>query len=190
MPIKKFKQYSGGASGGILPLCLFAIIVCFMIENGAHASISQSSHLFVKPGKMSVPIQGGVLFGGEAGAESSIIGIRQQSLANGIERMVISYGDRVGKPLTSKLGYFHAAIDRHAKRVVIDLAQVSRTAVDQKDLAKLLSKSTLIASSDMTMDPQDGSTNITLSLRQPATLSMQYDVSGGAQIVVELKRIP
>ena len=141
----------------------------------------------VKPGRMTSPLLGGALFGGQAGEEFSIIAINENKIRDGVERVIISYGDRAGRPLLGTPGYFHVAIDRDGKRLAIDLAQVSRTAVDQKDLAKILSKSQLISSSDMTMDPQDGSTNITLNLRQSAQVSVTAEADAQGRIVLELR---
>jgi hypothetical protein len=163
---------------------IVAVLLGIVSAEPARASVAP---LQVKPGRMTSPLLGGALFGGQAGEEFSIIAINENKIRDGVERVIISYGDRSGRPLRGTPGYFHVAVDRDGKRLAIDLAQVSRTAIDQKDLAKILSKSQLISSSDMTMDPQDGSTNITLNLRQSAQVSMTAEADGQGRIVLELR---
>ena len=70
-----------------------------------------------------------------------------------------------GKPLTGEPGYFQVALDRDGRRLVIDLSQVTRTGVDPGQLKSALMKSKFVASTDMTMDPHDQSTNLTLTLK-------------------------
>lgn len=152
--------------------------------SGAEAAIAP---LQVKPGKLSPPIRAGAIAGGEASDEFSILGVKSIAAGPRKERFVISYGDRNGKPLKKEPGFFHVALDRNSKRVSIDLAQVSRTAIEPKDLSKILASSKLIADSDMTMDPQDGSTNITLNLRTPVAISVLAESEDAGKIVIELQ---
>lgn len=157
---------------------------CFLLGSMAQASIAP---LQVRPGRISPPIRAGAIAGGQAEDEFSILGIKTVASGASNERLVISYGDRNGRPIKGEPGFFHVALDRHSKRIIIDLAQVSRTAIDSKDLSRILSSSRLIANSDMTMDPQDGSTNITLTLRAPVQMSVLSEAGQQGRLVIDLQ---
>jgi len=163
---------------------MFMFMLIFVIVNSAVAAIAP---LQVKPGRLVPAIRGGALAGGRAAEEFSLLGLRRVAGRAGMERFIISYGDRNGKPLKGEPGFFQIALDRSAKRLVIDLAQVSRTAIDSKDLARVLSSSRFVAGSDMTMDPLDGSTNITIHTKIPIALAVMSEVSDQGRIILELR---
>lgn len=144
----------------------------------------------VKPGKISPPIHSGVIEGGLAADEFSIYSIERAATPEGSERLLITYGDRFGKAHKGEPGFFHIAMDRGSRRVILDLAQVPRTAVDQNDLAKILRQSLFVASSDMTMDPHDASTNITLNLKSPVSISVSAESGELSRLVVEMRPAP
>jgi hypothetical protein len=174
-----------GLRGWLGPL--FSLMAFGLIAGPANAALAP---LQVKPGKVNSPIRAGALAGGQAGDEFSILAIERSAGEGDREKLVISYGDRFGKPIQGETGFFHVALDRGSRRVVIDLAQVSRTAVDQADLTRILASSRFISSSDMTMDPQDGSTNITLNLRSPAQLTVQAERGERGRLIIELSGLP
>ncbi len=160
----------------------------------AHPSFALPAPLRVRPGKVSQPIQSGVLVGGQSGAEFSLLGIQTESLKGSGERLVLLYGDRYGNSLKNEPGFYHVSLDRNARRLVIDLAQVSRTAVDPMKLSRILAASQLVSSSEMTMDPSDGSTNITLVLKEPARLKVttaddSQSANQGAKVLIDLERV-
>lgn len=159
------------------------IAAVFSLSAGAHAL---PSPLMVKPGRVSAPISSGATIGGQSGTEFSLLGVRAESIDRAGERLTLSYGDRFGQPQPGEPGFFHVAVDRDAKRIVIDLAQITKTAIDPQKLARILSASKLIASSEMTMDPQDGSTNITLNLKTPVQMKVASVANGQAQVVIDL----
>jgi hypothetical protein len=159
----------------------------------------------VKPGRIASPMSGGVVIGGQSRDEFSLIGARSENFevvsndrtsnvragSHGIkregERLILLYGDRFGSPMKGDPGFFHVALDRDSRRVVIDLAQIRKTAVEPAKLARLLSASKIVASSDMTMDPYDGSTNITLNLKVPARLRAASIGGDQSRVVIELQ---
>jgi len=151
--------------------------------------------LQVRPGRISPPLQSGEMIGGLAADEFSLLGISDEGsmVANQGERFVLAYGDRFGKPQQGEPGYFHVSLDREARRIVIDLAQVHSTAVDPEKLASIVAQSKLIASSEMTMDPADGSTNITLLLKRPVKLKIASSKSNSgtepARVIIEFSAV-
>lgn len=161
-----------------------SFIFVFVMVNSAAAAIAP---LQVKPGRLVSAIRGGALAGGRAAEEFSLLGIRRVAGRAGVERLVFSYGDRNGKPLKGEPGFFQIALDRSAKRLVIDLAQVGQTAIDSKDLARILSDSQFVAGSDMTMDPLDGSTNITIHTKIPIALAVMSEAGDQGRIILELR---
>lgn len=165
----------------LLAVCFSYFVCCVPTATAALAPIQ------VKPGKISSPVRSGVLEGGIASDEFSIYSIERASTPEGSERLVITYGDRFGNALKGDPGFFHVAFDQNSRRISVDLAQVSRTAVDQNDLAKVLTKSIFVASSDMTMDPVDGSTNITLHLKNPVSISVSSESGNISRVVIEMR---
>lgn len=150
-------------------------------------AVASPAPLLVRPGKVPSPMIAGVAIGGQARDEFSLLSVQREPMAgaNG-ERIVLSYGDRFGRPQKGETGFFHIALDRDNKRVVIDLSQMRKTAVDPEKLAKILGASKLIASSEMTMDPYDGSTNITLTLKVPVRIQVGSVTDEQSKIVIEL----
>ena len=146
------------------------------------------SPIVITPGRVSPPIEVGTTIGGQARDEFSLLAIRNEPSEKG-ERLVLSYGDRFGKPLKGEPGYFHVAIDHGAKRLVIDLAQMQMTAVGPQDLSKILANSKLVATSEMSMDPIDSSTNITLHYKVPVKVKVGAAAEDAAKISIEVTPI-
>ncbi len=164
-------------------LSLFSILVGLGLLASGRLSLAAISPAAAT--SYSSSASGGVIFGGRSDQEFSLLGVKSLH-AVGKEQVIISYGDRLGRVQEGEPGFYHIALDRGAKRVVIDLAQVSRTAVDPKDLARIFASSPLVESTDMTMDPQDGSTNITLNLRAPVEIKARSDRKGGARLLIDM----
>jgi len=143
----------------------------------------------VAAGRISPPLQSGVSVGGKAGAEFTLIGAQAEPGGQNGERVSFSYGDPFGNQQKGEPGFFHVAVDRDGRRVVIDLAQIRRTAVDPQKLARVLGASKLVESSEMTTDPVDGSTNITLNMKSPVLVRVTASDGGPARLVVELEPV-
>jgi hypothetical protein len=144
------------------------------------------SPLHVKPGSALGLRAGSIANGGKALDEFSLLSVALAAGASS-ERMVLNYGDRFGKVWKGEPGFFQVALDRGGSRVVIDLSQVTRTGIDPAQLRKALSSSKLVASSEMTMDPQDQTTNLTLTMKRPVAISLSTASGSRSQIVLDLK---
>ena len=128
----------------------------------------------------------GALQGGAAGDEFSLLGVQTAKTAAG-EKVVLNYGDRFGKAVKGEPGYFQIALDKAGQRITIDLSQVTTTGIVPEQLKKVLTASKFVASSDMTMDPHDQSTNITLMLKEPVELTVATEAGAKSKIVLDLK---
>lgn len=144
------------------------------------------SHLVVKPGRASVLSKTGAVVGGVAGEELSLLKI-ETSFGESSNKLVLAYGDRTGRVAKGEPGYFNLTLDRDSRRIVIDLAQVTKTGVDPVELKRRLASSKLITSSEMTMDPLDGTTNLTLTTRQSVEVIVETQSSPQAGVVIEIK---
>ncbi len=146
----------------------------FFVSMVVAVSASASpSPMKVKPGSIAKAARTGFFAGGEATHELSLIDATTSKAADGSESLAFFYGNDRGQPLRGLPGFFQIVLDRDGKRVAIDLAQVSRTAVDPAALRKKLKSSKLVSALDMTMDPTDSSTNITLSFKEPIELAVE-----------------
>lgn len=150
---------------------------------------SAPSPINVKPGSAVKAARSGFVTGGEAGNEFSLIeAIAKKS--GETESFSLYYGDLRGQPLKGKPGFFQVVLDRDGRRLVIDLAQVNRTAIDPDGLRKRLKDFKNLASLDMTMDPTDASTNITLTFKEPVELTVESsDDASPSRIGLSLKRV-
>ena len=158
------------------------LVFCFVAQ-AAPAPIK------VKPGSIAKAVKSGFFAGGEAANEFSLIEATAKR-AGEEETLILHYGDVQGQPLRGKPGFFQAVLDREGKRLVIDLSQVSRTAIDPETLRKKLAAWKLVSVIDMTMDPTDMSTNITLNLKQPVELTVgASDDASPSQITFTLKPV-
>lgn len=148
--------------------------------------VAMPSPLHVKPGRALNVHAGSIANGGAALDEFSLLSVSLAPAASS-ERVVLNYGDRFGKVWKGEPGFFQIALDKGGSRVVIDLSQVTRTGIDPMQLRKALASSKLVASSDMTMDPQDQTTNLTLTMKRPVSLSLSTVSGSRSQIVLDLK---
>jgi hypothetical protein len=165
---------------------VFALLISCVSLTANALPLQNLAPLVAKPGKMTSPIRDGAIIGGQADREFSLIAINAKTAGTG-ERVTIAYGDAAGKPWKGEPGFFHAVLDRESKRLVIDLAQVNKTRVDVAVLQKIFSHSRFVASTDITMDPHDGSTNITLLMKEPVTVVAATDPRHNGQAIFELR---
>lgn len=133
-------------------------------------------------------ITSGVLKGGAAGLGSTLLEVRRTASANKkAERVSLAMGDINGN--RSRLAtYFHAQYDVASRRVIVDLSQTPNSMVDEKKLREIFAKSSFVAKSDITVDPEDRSLNLTLTLKKNAKLRA-YEAKakdGQALIVLDL----
>ncbi len=158
-----------------------------IIMLAAIPSQSMPIPLQARPNRVVSPLVGQAsVIGGQSGTDYSLLNVKDEKLAVG-ERLEFYYGDRNGQVLLGEPGYFHVLLDRAGKRLVIDLAQVTKTAVDPLKLEAILLKSTLVASSEMTMDPMDGSTNITLNLKTAVHAGVGVATDHQSRMFIDLR---
>ncbi|MGE3756877.1 MAG: hypothetical protein AB7H97_03930 [Pseudobdellovibrionaceae bacterium] len=130
-------------------------------------------------------ITSGVLTGGQAGTGSTLMDIRRTASANKkAERVTLALGDMDGNR-SAKSTYFHTQYDDATHRVIIDLSQTPNSVVDEKKLAQVFAKSSFVAKSDISADPEDRSLNITLTLKKKAKVrTYQAKAKDGQALVV------
>ncbi len=171
---------------------VLAIVVGF--GTLSEAAIKKNSSL--KFNKLDAFAGTGIFQGGESGRAYSLLDIKRQPSKNkgaAVERFSLLYGDEVGRRILGKTGYFHISLEKNPDRLVIDLSQVQKTAIDEKQLAAIFKNSELISGTQMTMDPEDLSTNITLYLRDQvrARVKTNTDSKKPGQVYVDIiKRNP
>jgi hypothetical protein len=168
----------------------FLLIFAMVIFNLSTAFAVPAKQI-VRPQKLGNYIAAGAIVGGNAGKIFSLLRVQKMLLAGGVERLILTYGDQDGVPLKTQPGYFHLSLDQAGERLVLDLSQVMKTAIDQQDLIKELRGSHLVAKTDMSMDPQDGTTNITLFMRTPVETRAQIEMAEDKQnqIVIDIRPV-
>jgi len=149
-------------------------------------AVAMPSPLHVKPGAALSVRAGSLASGGSALDEFSLLKV-DDSVSGSSEKLVLNYGDRFGKVWKGEPGFFQVALDRGGSRIVIDLSQVTKTGIDPVQLRKALAKSKYVAMSDMTMDPQDQTTNMTLTLKSPVQLSLSTVSGSRSQVILEMR---
>lgn len=147
-----------------------------------------------KINKLDAFFDSGILMGGESGRIFSLLEIKrsQQTGKKGgqAERITIGYGDEMGRKVIGKTGFFHVSLEQNPPRLVIDLSQVQKTAIDEKQLAAVFKNSDYISNTQMTMDPEDLSTNITLFLKNPvkARVHTNKNLRNPGQVVIDIMK--
>lgn len=111
----------------------------------------------------------GVVVGGQSGSGFTLLNIRR-SFSKGVntERFVFDMGDRDGKPLINRLNFYHVNIEGKIPRLVIDLAQVQRSALDANAIQKIFARSMLVKKAEINFDPLDQTTSLVLDLKKPS----------------------
>ncbi len=170
----------------------FKITLGLMLVAMSNSANAVPAKAFVRPQKLGTYIAAGSIIGGNAGKLFSLLRVQKMNLAGGVERLILTYGDQDGIPLKTQPGYFHLSLDQAGERLVLDLSQVLKTAVDQQDIIKELKGSKLVAKTDMSMDPQDGTTNITLFMKVPVETRAQVDTTAEDrqnQLVIDIRPV-
>lgn len=166
---------------------ILSLTTTYLMIFAPAASIAAPAPLVVTPNAISSPLRSsGLVQGGKASEEFSLLGVEAKKTASG-EKLVLNYGDRFGKAIKGDPGYFQIGLDRSGKRITIDLSQVTTTGIEPDQLKKILGASKFVASSDMTMDPHDRSTNITLVLKEPVQLTVGTDSGSKSKVILNLE---
>jgi len=168
--------------------CLVASGIMAMAFSAHSASVYKKS-LGVKKNQY---IKDGVIIGGRISDGFTLLDVRRGfSKKSGMERVVLDIGDLAGKPIKNEINYYHVNVDQKQRRVVIDLNQVARSGVDQKQLLKIFKASPVVRSADITFDPEDLTTNLVLKLKRPTKVEVFNLVSTEhpSRIVLDMKPI-
>ncbi|OQW47291.1 MAG: hypothetical protein A4S09_15975 [Proteobacteria bacterium SG_bin7] len=168
---------------------IFILSLMVVFSGLSEAAIKKGSPL--KFNKLDVFAGTGIFQGGESGRAYSLLDIKRTQPKNNSpdhEHFSIFYGDEIGRKILGKTGYFHIILEKNPDRLVIDLSQVQKTAVDEKQLAAIFRNSELVSKTEMTMDPEDLSTNITLYLKQPVKARVKSNTDGKkpGQLVIDM----
>ena len=133
----------------------------------------------------------GVFTGGQAGPGFTLLNVRRENSKNQtLERVILDIGDREGKPLLNRLGYFHVSVEKEPSRVVIDLSQVLRSRVSEISLGKLFLKSPFVCRAEMSMEIGDNTAKIVLDTKVPVVAEVFEMPSKNkpSRIVIDIKK--
>lgn len=118
-------------------------------------------------GKRDIYLDNGVFTGGALKEPASLLNIRRILAKNSvIDRWIIDLGDIEGKPLAHRPSYFHIAIDRDMKRIVVDLDGVATSKIDEEQIGKILSSSPYVKSVGLRVDGSEKVTHLTVLLKR------------------------
>lgn len=150
----------------------------------AGLAISPAQAMQNKPVKLGDYTSSGVITGGMSGNGFSLLRATHLKGAGRVEKFAVVFGDRQGQVVRTSPGYFHIQVDDKNQRVSIDLAEMQMTTVGPEQLKRLFDDSKLVAGTEMTMDPIDDATNISLKLREPVEARAKIEDQNGAKILM------
>lgn len=124
--------------------------------------------------KMHKYIEEGIYMGGESAAMAhALTNVKRiYSPKDKIERLLFELGDEKGQPLLKRSSYFQVSVQKNPARIVIDLAQMAASGVDDKKLLSMLQTSPYIKNAKIKFDPVDGSICVQLDLKQNIDLEV------------------
>ena len=166
-------------------------IILFLTVAISVPSLAASIYKRALDTKTDQYITQGVVIGGNSGAGFTLLNVRRESSSKlALERVILDIGDRDGKPLLNKLGYFHVSVEQNPSRVVIDLSQVNRSAVSEAGISRIFSKSPFVKTVEMMMEPEDNSAKLVLNTKVPvaAEIFKLPSASKASRIVIDIKK--
>lgn len=171
----------------------FIYILCLIggLFGATNSSFAASTYKQALPKKINAYLNEGVVTGGRAGKGYSLLNVRRDlSPKLGMERVILDLGDLEGKPLMGKASYFQASIEKNPPRIVIDLAQLSRSAVSEAKLKQIFKKSPYVKNVELTSDPEDRSASLVLSLNENMGVEVfeMPSQDKASRIVIDLKK--
>lgn len=140
--------------------------------------------------KLNAYISEGVYTGGTITTPLSLITVRRHYAAKAqVERIFLDMGDFAGEPLKGGVGHFHVGIEKNPSRVVIDLNQVQRAGITEKQLVKTFEKSPFVKTATMRFDPEEQVTTMILEMKKPVGVEVIElpSKTKASRIVVDLK---
>lgn len=161
-------------------------VMALLLAVPGQAAISSKK---TKPVAAKILSGEGASYGGLAGSAFTLVDVRRTADAKKkIERLVFDVGDMNGAPLKGWPGYYYAELQKNPQRLVIDFAQMPRSNVDQNRLAAIMKSSMAVSRTQMSLDPVDGSLNLTMDLKKNTKVRV-YQVAGKkstSKVVVDL----
>jgi hypothetical protein len=137
-------------------------------------------------------IRDGVFIGGKAGTGTSLLGLRRTySSSLNTERIIVDLGDKEAKPSGTQIGYFQVSLDAGHKRVVLDLAQLMISKINERQIQETFQKSPYVKSAELTLDPEDHAATLVLYLKQPMKLEvfqLRKEKKPG-RVIIDLKPV-
>lgn len=132
----------------------------------------------------------GVFIGGRAGRGFSLLDVRRSFDKKAqAERVVLDWGDANGAPLKGNIGFFHVGIDEQNKRVVVDLSQVIRAGLDERQVQARFKSSPLVKESQLIFDPVGSSTQLVLGFNTQVAVEVFYlaDDKETSRLVLDMR---
>ena len=166
-----------------IALISFAFVLLGAKKNdGLRAKFYRVSH--------SVPsfISEGVFIGGEVSSPSSLLKVKLLKGINGNpkERIYFQTGDEEGR-VGGKTTYFHISVESDPSRIVLDFANLKKTAIGPEEVRAALKGSRFVKEAMITMDPVDHSTNITMTLSSPKKVAAFFWEKKPGRLYLEIK---
>lgn len=170
-------------------ISIILLALCFFAFDSTFAAVHPVKALDKKTGAY---IERGTVIGGESGTGFSLRGLRNHfAQQTGIERLILELGDAQGEPLFGKVSYYTVNLEVAPPRIVIDLAQVTRSGVDDEKLKKIFAKSPYVKKAKVMYDPEDLTTTLVLELKKPLAVEVFNMVSESktGRIALDLREI-
>lgn len=163
-------------------------LLLFLLSFQLNAEASLRPNYFQATARPEKFISEGVFIGGQPGTPASLLNVKVlHSRKKKKERIVLEFGDLEGKPLGRDANYFHVKVQEKPPRLVVDLANLQKTTIGPAELEKKMKFSRLVNFSDITMDPQDHSTNLTLSFKEAKSISVFMPKPG--TLYIEMREV-
>lgn len=134
----------------------------------------------------------GVFIGGKAGTGTSLLGLRRTySSKMQTERVIIDLGNKDAKPSGIQVGYFQVSMDGPNQRVILDLAQLMISKINERQIQETFQKSPFVKSAELTLDPEDHAGTLILNMKQPMKLEVFQirKADKPARVVMDLKPV-
>ncbi len=130
--------------------------------------------------------------GGVSGDGFTLMSVKRVYSTTGkSERFIFEMGDRSGKPYSGKIGYYHAQLFKNPSELSLDFSQLGRSRVGTPQFKALFKNSKLVENSNLVLDKQDHSTNVSMKFKYPVKMRV-YSLSPkgkSPKLVVDVTRL-
>jgi hypothetical protein len=150
-------------------LFLFAISTALLAAVPVHQAGTEKQDKYVSDG---------VLVGGRDHGLLTLFNVRH-SITPKFERLVFDLGDRTKDGGVERPGFFHVSIQYALKRIIIDLENVSESAVTSEQIATLFKKSNTFSKVSMVSDSLHKNLTIELPLKKKSEVEVFELVTPG-----------